>query len=63
MGQFTITNYGRSYKPNGDSQVRLPNMRMTFIKSNNKYYNPHTANGRVGSSCQSGNLRAIKRRT
>jgi len=36
---------------------------MTFIKSNNKYYKPHTAIGRVGASCQAGNLRAVRRRT
>lgn len=41
----------------------LPNIRMTFIRSNNHYYKPHTAYGRVGASCQAGNLGAVRRRT
>jgi len=63
MSQFTIKSYGKSYKPMGFSPITLPNIKMTFIKSNNWYYTPHTANGRVGASCQAGNLRAIRRRT
>jgi len=38
--QFTIRRYGRSYN---SSNIILPNIRMQFIKSNNYYYNPHTA--------------------
>ena len=41
----------------------LPNIRMTFIRSNNHYYKPHTAYGRVGASCGAGNLCAVRRRT
>jgi len=63
MGQFTISRYGKSYQPNGLSPIFLPNIRMTFIKSNNHYYTPHTASGRVGASCQAGNTRAVRRRT
>ena len=65
MSQFVISRYGsgKSYQPNGYSPIFLPNIRMTFIKSNNWYYKPHTANGRVGASCQAGNLSAIRRRT
>lgn len=54
---------GKSYQPNGLSPVFLPNIPMTFIKSNNWYYKPHTASGHVGASCQAGNSRAVKRRT
>ena len=41
----------------------LPNIRMTFIRSNNHYYTPHSVYGRVGASCQAGNLGAVRRRT
>lgn len=64
MSQFIISRKaGKSYLPNGLSPILLPNVRMTFTKSNNYYYNPHSANGRVGASCQAGNLRAVRRRT
>jgi len=64
MGQFVISRKsGKSYQPNGLSPVFLPNIPMTFIKSNDWYYKPHTASGRVGASCRAGNLSAIKRRT
>ena len=62
MSQFVIKRHGRSYKPNGYGAVFLPNIRMTFIKSNNWYYTPHTAKGRVGASCTPGNLGAVRRR-
>jgi len=62
MSQFVLTRYGRIYKPNGLSSVLLPNIPMTFIKNNNHYYNPHSARGRVGASCQAGNLNAVRRR-
>jgi hypothetical protein len=62
MSQFVISHHGKSYKPLGYGQVILPNIKMTFIKSNNYYYNPHTARGRVGASCQAGNLGAVRRR-
>jgi hypothetical protein len=58
--QFTIRRYGRSYN---SSNIILPNIRMQFIKSNNYYYNPHTAYGRVGASTSGANSRAIRRRT
>ncbi len=68
MGQFTIRSFGKSYQTKGSSSslgqpIFLPNIRMTFIKGNNFYYTPHTANGRVGASCQAGNLGAVRRRT
>jgi hypothetical protein len=68
MGQFTISSFGKSYQTKGSSSslgqpIFLPNIRMTFIKGNNFYYTPHTANGRVGASCQAGNLGAVRRRT
>lgn len=47
----------------GQNTIFLKNVPMTFIKSNNKYYTPHTAYGQVGASCQAGNLRAVRRRT
>lgn len=51
MSQFVISRKsGKSYKPNGLSPVFLPNIPMTFIKSNDWYYKPHTASGRVGAS-------------
>lgn len=59
MGQFVIG----SGCCKGSSSIFLKSVPMTFIKSNNKYYKPHTAIGRVGASCQSGNLRAVRRRT
>ena len=31
-------------------------------KAGKSYYNPRSANGRVGASCQAGNLRAVRRR-
>ncbi|MHA2399357.1 MAG: hypothetical protein ACXADU_10780 [Promethearchaeota archaeon] len=57
--QFVLRRYGRSYN---SSNIFLPNVPMTFIKSNNRYYNTHTAIGRVGQSSQAGNLNAIRRR-
>ena len=59
MGQFVIS----SGCCKGSPSIFLKSVPMTFIKSNNKYYKPHTAIGRVGASSQAGNLRAIKRRT
>jgi hypothetical protein len=59
MGQFVIG----SGCCKGASTIFLQSVPMTFIKSNNWYYKPHTATGRVGASCQAGNLRAVKRRT
>ena len=55
--QFVIRRYGRT-----NNSTFLPNLPMTFIKSNNHYYNPHTAIGRVGQSSQAGNLNAVRRR-
>jgi hypothetical protein len=64
MSQFVISRKnGKSYQPHGLSSIFLPNIPMTFIKSNNWYYKSHTASGRVGASCQAGNVRAVKRRT
>jgi len=68
MGQFTLSRHGKSYQTKGSSSslgqpIFLPSIRMTFIKGNNFYYTPHTANGRVGASCQAGNLGAVRRRT
>jgi hypothetical protein len=57
--QFVIRRYGRSYN---STNIFLQNIPMTFIKSNNRYYNPHTARGMVGTSSQGGNLNAIRRR-
>jgi hypothetical protein len=59
MGQFVIG----SGCCKGASSIFLKSVPMTFIKSNNKYYKPHTVAGGVGASCQAGNLRAVKRRT
>ena len=59
MGQFVIG----SGCCKGASSIFLKSVPMTFIKSNNKYYKPHTVAGRIGASCQAGNLRAVKRRT
>jgi hypothetical protein len=59
MGQFVIG----SGCCKGSSSIFLKSVPMTFIKSNNKYYKPHTAIGRVGASCQAGNLKAVRRRT
>ena len=61
MSQFVIRHSGQT-RPSGPLGWKLPNMKMTFIKSNNHYYNPHTARGRVGASCQAGNLGAVRRR-
>ncbi len=58
--QFVLRRYGRSYN---SSNIYLPNVRMTFIKSNNHYSNKNSARGMVGASSQAGNLNAIKRRT
>lgn len=55
--QFIVRRYGRT-----NNSTFLPNLPMTFIKSNNHYYNPHTARGRVGQSSQAGNLNAVRRR-
>ena len=49
MSQFVIRHYGQT-RPSGPLGWKLPNIKMTFIKSNNHYYNSHTANGRVGAS-------------
>jgi len=57
--QFVIKKWGRNYNK---TNTFLPNVSMTFIKSNNWYYTPHTARGRVGQSCQAGNLNAVRRR-
>jgi hypothetical protein len=57
--QFVLRSYGRSYNA---SNIYLPNVPMTFIKSNNHYYNKQAARGMVGASCQAGNLGAVKRR-
>ena len=57
--QFVLRRYGRSYN---SSNIYLPNVRMTFIKSNNHYYNKNSGRGMVGASSQAGNLGAIKRR-
>ena len=56
---FVLRRYGRSYNA---SNTYLPNIPMTFIKSNNHYYNKNAARGMVGASSQSGNLGAIRRR-
>ena len=57
--QFVLRRHGKSYNSNN---IFLPNVPMTFIKSNNRYYTPHSAVGRVGQSSQGGNLNAIRRR-
>jgi len=57
--QFVLRKYGRSY--NKDN-IYLSNIPMTFIKSNNHYYNKNSARGMVGASSQAGNLGAIRRR-
>ena len=57
--QFVLRRYGKSYNSNN---IFLPNVPMTFIKSNNRYYTPHSAVGRVGQSSQGGNLNAIRQR-
>jgi len=57
--QFVLRKYGRSYN---SSNIYLPNLRMTFIKSNSHYYNKNSARGMVGASSQAGNLGAVRRR-
>ena len=57
--QFVLRKYGRSYN---SSNIYLPNLPMTFIKSNNHNYNKNSARGMVGASSQAGNLGAVRRR-
>jgi len=56
---FVLRRYGRSYN---SSNIYLENIPMTFIKSNNHYYNKGAARGMVGASSQAGNLGAVRRR-
>jgi hypothetical protein len=57
--QFVLRRHGRSYN---SSNIYLENVPMTFIKSNNHYYNKGAARGMVGASSQAGNLGAVRRR-
>lgn len=57
--QYVLNRHGKNYTSNN---ITLPNVPMTFIKNNNRYYKSHTSVGRVGQSSQGGNLNAIKRR-